>query len=158
MTESGNAVPQRSTFGYGTPSRLVTESHTFTLTNDSTDPINLQSVTVPDGFTLTSSPISNHTLAGGESLDIDVQLDPILGQSAGELEIVVEDEGLATHRFTISGTVVAEGRQITVNAFGDEGDEQFVLSAGTFSFPPATVSTTRQSYDCLLYTSPSPRD
>ncbi len=100
---------------------------TFTLSNDSADPVLLAPITAATGFTVVNNFQSSQVLSAGQTIDFTVRLDAGAdAKSYGQLSMVIEDDAAALFDFTISGTVTSSAVQ-EVGRF----DDGFV-SAGKF--------------------------
>jgi hypothetical protein len=92
-------------FGTTTVGQALTR--TFTVTNNGDQPLNLGSLAVPAGFTITSS-FGTTTVAAGASTTFSVQLNTaVVGSFGGSVSFSTNDPNVPTYRFTVSGSVTA---------------------------------------------------
>ena len=89
---------------YGTTTIGTPISHTFNVQNSSSEDLELYSLTLPTGFSLSSA--YNHSIVSGGSTTITVQLDSqIVGSYGGEFSLTTNDADENPFNFTISGEV-----------------------------------------------------
>ncbi len=120
-------VAQGDHVGFGVTEVGSPVEKTFTLSNDSADPVLLAPITAATGFTVVNNFQSSQSLPAGQTIDFTVRLDAGAdAKSFGRLEMVIEDDAAALFDFGISGTVTSSAVQ-EVGRF----DDGFV-SAGKF--------------------------
>ncbi len=121
------SVSQGEHVGFGVTEVGSPIEKTFTLSNDSTDAVLLNPITVPTGFTVVNNFQGSQSLSAGQTIDFTVRLDAGADtKSYGRLQMVIEDDASALFDFGISGTVTSSAVQ-EVGKF----DDGFV-SAGKF--------------------------
>ncbi|WP_019499612.1 choice-of-anchor D domain-containing protein [Pseudanabaena sp. PCC 6802] len=120
----GDATPS-TTDGtdYGSTPVGTAVTRTFTIENTGTGTLNLTtgSITVPAGYTITTTPAA--TVAPGGSTTIGVQLTAATaGTFAGDISIPNDDSDENPYNFAITGSVVAPEINVTDGGFGGTTD------------------------------------
>ena len=111
-------------------------TRTFTVTNSGTDTLNLYSLTLPTGFSLSGS--YSNTLAAGGSTTITVQLDATTAANySGQFSLSNSDTDENPYNFTISGVVNAVPGEISVF----DGTTELTDGASTVSLGSTPVGT-----------------
>jgi GH25 family lysozyme M1 (1,4-beta-N-acetylmuramidase) len=116
----------------------ATISKTFTVRNDGDLLLTLSSLTVPTGYTITST-FGDTTLRSGESTTFTVRLDAATaGTKAGNIQFTCNDANEATFNFPITGVVnglaAPSGLQVTGSTFSSVSLQWADNSASENSF------------------------
>ena len=110
----------------------TTISHTFTVRNDGNATLNLGTVTVPTGFTLTEG--LSTSLAPAASDTFTVRLDTtVLGAKAGDVSFSTDDPDESPFNFRITGIVCVQGANLALSKPG-------VASTSYTGMPPSNVT------------------
>ena len=110
-------------------------SRTFTVRNDGTATLNLSSLTVPAGFTITQGLVSS--LAPGATDTFTVLLDTTTaGVKSGSISFITNDSDENPFNFAITGTVTIPPPTISVTALDADAAESGspASDTGTFRF------------------------
>lgn len=137
ITDGGTSVPDSTgSVNFGTTPAGTPLTRTFTVTNSGSDTLNLYSLTLPTGFSLTGT--YGNTIAAGGSTTITVRLDAITAATySGELSLSNSDSDENPYNFTISGVVNAIPAEISVL----DGTDVLVDGTSTVSLGSTQVGT-----------------
>ncbi|MEO1528196.1 MAG: LamG-like jellyroll fold domain-containing protein [Planctomycetota bacterium] len=128
------------------PSRVVT------LSNTSSEPMEVTSISLPSGLSnMTFLPL---TVAAGQSVDLSLVADPMVGEVTGDVGVFVSGNSLPEVTFSAYGTVLADGDYSQViddggdrytevygnwyhhitGTQGNEGDRRYTASSGVVTW------------------------
>lgn len=120
MSASGTRVTTQTHVHIASQILWQQPAHTssFVIHNDGSSPLQLESVSVPDGFILTRSPAD--VIPPGGWTRFDVQIDnSVEGSPSGWISIVSNDSTRNPFTFSISGNVVAAPAPSVVSVLGN---------------------------------------
>lgn len=128
VTQSGNDVPRDSTFAFGSIGQGFPISRQFLITNAGTQALTVGTVSVPNGFTVTTQPMS--PVAPGGSTGFTVEFTGAnLGNFSGNLSFNNNDSNESPYRFLLTGQVTPPAPRILVVVDGQE-----IPDGGAFGF------------------------
>ncbi|WP_165698738.1 choice-of-anchor D domain-containing protein [Bremerella volcania] len=122
-------------YAFGTVDQYSPLTHTFQVTNDGTDTLNLGSISVPSGFSVYSS-FGDSSLEPGQSTTFTIQLDADYGGSySGQLSFSTNDSDENPFNFNLSGMVDEYGGTPEITVYDDSyGGSSLLDDYGSYSF------------------------
>ena len=136
LLESGSPISNGSTLDFGSTTLNTPITKTLNLQNNGTIPLELNSLSLPDGFSLTGG--YETSIPVGDSLDIQINLIAhSTGSYSGNLTIKNQDVENSPYTITLTGEVTASHGEIAVM----DGSTDIADGSGSVNFGTTTVGT-----------------
>ena len=136
LLESGNPLSSGSTLDFGSTTLYTPLTKTLALQNNGTKPLDLDSLSLPDGFSLTGD--YETRIPAGDSLDIQVSLNAhSTGTFSGSLTIQNQDTENTPYTLTLTGEVTTPRGEIAVS----ENSSDIPDGSGSVDFGSTTTGT-----------------
>jgi LPXTG-site transpeptidase (sortase) family protein len=152
--DGSTQIDTGDTLAFGSTSLGNAITKTLTIRNTGTATLNLQSLVLPTGFSLTGT--YSNEIAGGSTKEIQIRLDALqTGSFSGNLEISNNDKSLTPFTINLTGVVTNTDGEITISESGSEIVDGGSLDYGTtlIGSPLSRIFTITNSgaYDLNLY-------
>ena len=136
LLESGSSINSGSTLNFGSTTLNTPITKTLTLQNNGSLALDLNSISLPSGYSLSGSYASS--IPAGSSEDIQVRLDAIqTGTFSGSLSIQNSDTKKTPYTFTLTGEVTTPRGEIAIR----EGVTDIPDGSGSADFGTTTTGT-----------------
>ena len=136
LLESGSPLSSGSTLDFGSTTLYTPLTKTLALQNNGTKPLDLDSLSLPDGFSLTGD--YETRIPAGDSLDIQVSLNAhSTGTFSGSLTIQNQDTENTPYTLTLTGEVTTPRGEIAVS----ENSSDIPDGSGSVDFGSTTTGT-----------------
>ena len=136
LLESGSSINSGSTLNFGSTTLNTPITKTLTLQNNGSLALDLDSISLPSGYSLSGSYASS--IPSGSSQDIQVRLDAIqTGTFSGLLSIQTSDTEKSPYQITLTGQVTTPRGEIAIS----ENSSDIPDGSGSVDFGSTTTGT-----------------
>ena len=136
LLESGSPISSGSTLNFGSTTLNTPITKTLTLQNNGSLELDLDSISLPDGFSLASGYVTS--IPAGNSVELQVRLDAIqTGSFSDSLTIQNLDTENSPYTLTLTGEVITPQGEIAIR----EGVTNILDGSGSVDFGSTSIGT-----------------